>query len=479
MRFSQKTIALCLAVMMLVGMIFPCPLPAITSKQEEDIAKEFMKMVLRHYHLVEDPLITEYVNTVGKRIVAVIPPQTFQYHFYVVKENAYNAFAGPGGHVFINSGLLMAMENEEELAGILGHEITHVSCRHISEGIERSKKIGIGTLAGIAAGIFLGIGGASTAASAVTLGSYAAGQTVALKYSRENEIQADQLGLGYLIHAGYGGEGLLTMLKKIRNKQWFGSEQIPTYLVTHPALEDRITYITTMLEKEENRKALPQVSPFPFNRMHTRLVGKYADESVALAEFKTAVTKDPADPMAHYGYGLSLERAGNRKEAIIHLKKALEKKAFDPYMLEDLGRVYFLDAQPNEALNILKSAIDIKPDCGPEAYFYLARAYAEVKSYQKAKAIFLDLTKRTPAYDMAFYYLAEIYGKEGDAGLPHYYLGLYNQRIGQYANAVFHLKKAVDGLEDSEKREHAQSLLKEMKRLATHQRRDMNTDGSP
>ena len=438
---------------------------AITSKQEEEISQEFLKMVFTHYHVIEDPLISDYVNRVGRKLVASAPPQTFKYQFYVIDQDEYNAFAGPGGQVFINSGLFLAMESESELAGILGHEIAHVACRHISESIERSEKIGLGTLAGVAAGIFLGIGGASTAASAVTFGSMAAGQTILLKYRRENEIQADQIGLGYLTKGGYGGEGLLSMLKKIRAKQWFGSDQIPTYLVTHPAVEDRISYLTTMLEKKEATVTPSQpVDPYLFERARTLLMGLYGEESLALSEFKTAVANDPSNSMNNYGYGLVLERSGNRKEAIRYLKKALEKRAFDPYILRDLGRIYFLDAQPKESVNTLKSAIQINPECGEEAYLYLGRAYAEMESYKEAEKLLLSLTRKTPPYAMAFYYLAEVYGKQGYVGEPNYYLGLYNHEITNYPNAEFHLKKAIETLKDPEKIEHAKKLLKEVRK---------------
>ena len=190
--------------------------------------------------------VVAYVNNIGKRILSALPQQPFKYRFYVIDEDVYNAFATPAGHIFVYTGLLDAMEEEEELAGILGHEIAHVYCRHISQKIERSKKIGVATLAGIAAGILLGVGGAGEAASAVTMGSMAAGQTAELSYSRENEMQADQFGLKFITEAGYSASGLLKILKKIRSKTWFGSDQIPKYLMTHPAVEDRIAFIAFM-----------------------------------------------------------------------------------------------------------------------------------------------------------------------------------------------------------------------------------------
>ncbi|MGD9277375.1 MAG: M48 family metalloprotease, partial [Desulfobacterales bacterium] len=158
------------------------------------MSREVMKVIMKHYELINDPLIANYINQMGQKIVSALPPQPFNYHFYVIKNDEYNAFATPAGHVFINSGLLEAMENEEELAGILSHEIAHVVCRHISQKIERAQKIGIATLAGVAAGILLGVGGSMAAANALTIGSTAAGQSLELSYSREDEFQADQIG---------------------------------------------------------------------------------------------------------------------------------------------------------------------------------------------------------------------------------------------------------------------------------------------
>lgn len=465
MKYKKKWVAVIVALTFL-GNFFPVCIYAITITKEEEISQEFLKIVFSRYKLINDPHVVDYVNKIGQKIVKGLPPQPFEYSFYVVDEDEYNAFAGPGGHVFINTGLLMAMETEGELAGILGHEISHVSCRHISDRIEKSKKIGLGTLAGIAAGIFLGVGGASTAASAVTMGSIAAGQTVALKYSRENEMQADQIGLGYLYEAGYSGEGLLKILKKMRAKQWFGSEQIPTYLVTHPALEDRITYLTTMIEKRQNEvKPLSEESEYEFQRVRVRLVGVYGDESIALAEFKTKLSQHPDDPMAHYGYGLALERTGNNKEAIVHLKKSLEQKAFDPYILQDLGRIYFFNSQYQEALITLKSSLDIKPDIGSKAKFYLARTFCELEEYKKAEKIFLRLIEEKPVLAQTYYYLAEIYDRQGEIAEPNYYLGLYNHHIRNYRNALFHFNKAVGSLKDPEKLKKAKEIIREIEKI--------------
>jgi predicted Zn-dependent protease len=219
------------------------------------------------------------------------------------------------------------MDNEEELAGILGHEIAHVACRHISDRIERSEKISMATLAGIAAGILLGVGGVGSVANAVTFGSIAAGQSASLAYSREDERQADQAGLLYLEQAGYSGRGLLKMLNKIRNKQWFGSEQIPTYLKTHPGTEDRMAYIDTWLANNQNTHQSISDAPsykisHGFQKAHMRLITLYGEEKALVNAFEKQLEANPSDPMANYGYGLLLQRTGNRREAASYFKKS-------------------------------------------------------------------------------------------------------------------------------------------------------------
>ena len=177
-----------LALGLVLTMVWCSPAAAISIKEEEKLAREFMKYITTRFELITDPLITQYVNDVGQKLLSTMPPQPYKYHFYVIKEEVYNAFAIPAGHIFVHSGLLAAMESEDELAGILGHEMAHVVCRHISQRIDRSKKIDLATMAGMVAGIFLGVAtGDATAMQALTIGSAAAGQTASLAYSRDDE----------------------------------------------------------------------------------------------------------------------------------------------------------------------------------------------------------------------------------------------------------------------------------------------------
>jgi predicted Zn-dependent protease len=459
MKVIRKAFLLCFVLIFIVNILVPKGALCITIQEEEEMSREVMKVIIKHYELINDPLIVNYINQMGQKIVSALPPQPFDYHFYVIKNDEYNAFATPAGHVFVNSGLLEAMENEEELVGILSHEIAHVVCRHISQKIERAQKIGIATLAGITAGILLGVGGSAAAANALTIGSAAAGQSLELSYSREDEFQADQIGLVCLTKAGYNGEGLLSMLKKLWSRRWFGPAQIPTYLSTHPATEERMANIDTWLEQKKKTEA--QIDDYNFSRAHARLVAVYGDMSVALRKFKADVEKHPEDPLAQYGYGLILARTGDRKNAIGHLKTALEKKAFDPYMLKDLGRIYFLDGQYPESLSILESAASVSSN-DPEVFFYLGRTQMELGRLHEAVVTFEELIAKKYNYSKAFYSLGKTYGKLGRLDEAHYCLGIFYKEKNDFKNAAFHLKRALENMRDPDKREKIEKMLKEI-----------------
>ena len=468
-RKLKRYIAITLALICIP--VWCLPAYAISIKEEEQLAHEFMKVVARHFDLIEDPLIVSYVNKVGKRILAKVPPQPFTFHFYVIKSEEYNAFAIPAGHIFINSGLLAAMDDESELAGILAHEISHVVCRHISQRIERSKKINLATLAGLAAGIFLGVAsGDASAMQAMTVGSAAAAKSASLAYSREDEAQADQMGLDFMDKAGYPGSGFLKALKKIRDKQWFGSGQIPSYMLTHPAVEERITDIDTLMairhKKEPEAKPTDEQSQAPtiFDRVNVRLIALYSDQDSALQYFSTAYERNKQDPMVAYGYGLALARAGKRDEAVMYLRQALTKQALDPVILSDLGRVYFLDGRYEEALDILEGAVTL-PQVNPEAFFYLGRTYMELNRFDKAAASLEKLLASTPDYRAGYQLLGEAYGRLNNMPEAHYYLGMFHFKKGDFKVALYHLQRARKDTLDPAKRDIVDKALKSLKNL--------------
>jgi predicted Zn-dependent protease len=472
MQLIRKWVYLWIGFFFLLSQLSPRVASGLTVSDEEKMAKSFLKVIYSYYEIIDDPVIADYVSKIGNRIVAGLEKPLFNYHFYVIKTDPYNAFAIPAGYIFINSGLLMAMDDEDELAGILAHEIAHVNARHISQKIERSKKIGWARMAGMVAGALMGIAGAGDAAQAVTRGSAGAAQTAELAYSRENEMQADELGLDYLTNAGYSGEGLLRILKKMRSKQWFDSKQVPTYLMTHPAVDDRIAYLDTQIASMPPPTRLDaDKASAEFNRVLTQLITQYGDEDLVLRQTEGAVKDNPSDTLARYRYGLILARIGRRQEAIDQLRMVLEKRAFDPYVLRDMGRIYFLGGQFQQALKMLNTAHNMIPD-DAECRLFLAQTQMELELYDEASSILLRLVQDNPDYTEAYYFLGQSLGKQGNLADAHYYLAVYHIRKRDYQTAVIQLQNALKYTQDAEKRAKIEDKLKELKDRSSQKNED-------
>jgi predicted Zn-dependent protease len=314
----------------------------------------------------------------------------------------------------------------------------------------------------MAAGVLLGAaGGGGAAASALTLGSMATGVTAQLAFSRENETQADQLGLKFLSDAGYGAEGLLRVLKKIRSKQWFSKEQIPTYMLTHPAIEDRIAYVTSWFE-DHREEARPKFKPNPieFERIVTRLIAEYNDATSELSLLEQTLQRDPGNTLARYRYGLVLAKANRTSEAITQLQEVLARNAFNPYMLRDLGKVYFQAGRLDQAINTLESARSMISE-DPDTLFFLGRTLQETGRRSEAVALYTAVIQKAPDYREAYYFLGQNLGQQGALANAHYYLGLYHFRGRDFKTAVSQFKQSLRNAPDSATRERVEFLLKQ------------------
>jgi beta-barrel assembly-enhancing protease len=200
-------------------------------EQEVQMGQQMSAEAEKELKLSQDPQLVGYVRAIGERLVAAAGddvPAGIQYRFNVVEDDAtVNAFAMPGGHVYIYTGLLRLAESEAEVAGVMGHEIAHVTRRHIAEQLVA--QYGLQTIVGLALGREPGILG--------QLASAAAGQGFLLKYSRDHEREADYYGIAYEAQAGWNPEGFVMFFQKMEQ---LGRSGVPTFLLTHPEPGERI-----------------------------------------------------------------------------------------------------------------------------------------------------------------------------------------------------------------------------------------------
>jgi predicted Zn-dependent protease len=201
--------------------------------EEQDLGREMEAELAKQLPLIEDPQVVDYVRGLGERIVAAAAddtPEGILFEFHVVDDDStVNAFAIPGGKIYIYTGLLKLVEDESELVGVMGHEVAHVTQRHIARQL--TARYGLQLLSALTAGLVPGpLGITSLAASVVTQGTL-------LKYSRGSEEDADHVGLAYVFEAGWDPRGMLRFFEKMATLS--GDPGIGVLLQTHPASGER------------------------------------------------------------------------------------------------------------------------------------------------------------------------------------------------------------------------------------------------
>lgn len=435
-RWLAKSIYLLLCLL-IFPLLFPSRALTLTIEQEKELGEKVFQEIKKRWPIIQEPSINAYLNEVGQEILKSIGPQPFSYQFYILNSPEINAFAVPGGKVFINSGLILLLENEDELAAILAHEIGHVVARHIAKRGEKVQKVTLATLGAILAGIFLG----GQAAGAIATTSVAASETALLKYSREDEEEADYLGLKFMQQAGYKRTGMLSVLKKLRRQQGPASNDIPSYLQTHPALEERLADLEVQMARRPQEKEAYKVLG-NLKRIQTKLLVEEKETSRTAAYFENWIKRAPEEVEAYFGLGLIQKKMGALDRAIINLTKAASLAPQDGEILRELGLAFFLRGNLSAAEKNLVQAITLAPQ-DYLLHFYLGRVYAEQKLTEEALNSFLKSRELFPGFADVYYHLGQAYGAKNMLGQAYQNFGYYYKLIGDQKTALLHFQKAA------------------------------------
>jgi len=421
---------------------------SLTIDKERQLGEEFLLQVQQVLPIIQDPFLTSYVNRVGQRLVAQLGPQPFKYRFFIVNDPNMNAFAVPGGYVFITSGMIRRMDREGELAGVLAHEISHVYARHIAKQMEKAKIANITSLVGVLAGLFLGIPGLT---EGLVVGSAALGASSMLKYSRDFEREADSLGFKWMVKAGYDPRDMLGIFKKMSKQRWFEGPEIPVYLSTHPEINERLVDLSHQLSIYQDK--LPpggQNSPnFPYFSMKMEAV--CGNPHQLLRRVNQDLARDPKNAAAAYGRALAQARLEMGDEAIASFQQALKLAPNNALIQRDLGIFYFSHNRYLEAEKILEQLSRANPQDDVILY-YLGRIYQERRQNDKALPLFEKVHNLNPAFSDVYYNLGTLYGEKGQLGLAHYYLGFHSLKVKDYPTALFHFRKALQNLSAADPR---------------------------
>ena len=431
----RRSLAVLMMAVLLVTQVWVLPAQAFLGfgsfgiKDEKELGRKFEVLIRSQLPLVEDPEVAQYVKSIVDRLAKHIPPQPFTFTSGVVLHNALNAFAVPGGHVFVFTGLLMQMDNESELAGVLAHELSHVTQRHVASRMERAKYLTIGTLllavAGIAAG---GAGGGALAA-----GAMGAGQSAMLNYSRVDENEADHIGYQYLVAAGYPPQGMIGGFQKIRQKSIMSGSNIPTYLSTHPDLGDRINGIAARIKAAPAEVRNRKDNNTRFVRVQTLLWARYGDIQAARHRFAAQGNNG----LALMGLGMLLSRENKVQEAAAAFDKALAASPNDPLVLREAGTFHYRKGDTQRAEQLLRAAMQ-KDSRDYMARFFYARLLDETGRTPEAEPYYKDVLRELPQDQEVHAAYARSLGRSGknfQAYLHLAYSALYSndkKRTKQY-----------------------------------------------
>ncbi len=217
--------------------------PAVSLQDEVQLGREYAAQIAREMPLVQDAAVSQYINQLGNTIARRADNRGLQYTFYVVDSPEVNAFAIPGGHVYVNSGLIERTANMSELAGVLAHEIGHVVHRHGIEQWQRAQQANTGLA--VLYGILLGRQPSGLEAAGIQIG----GAAVFAGYGRDAEREADNSAVGYLMAAGIHPQGLVTMFEKLLAESRRNPSAVERWFSTHPTTQERIDNVSVAISR--------------------------------------------------------------------------------------------------------------------------------------------------------------------------------------------------------------------------------------
>lgn len=458
--------ACCLLI--LAHMLLPLQAQALSIGEERKVGELLLYSVRKEMPILDDPDISQYINKLGRRVLETVGPQYFDYRFFVVKSDQFNAFAAPGGLVFFYTGLIETMQNEDELLSVLAHEIGHVVSRHIAQRLDKGSKVSAASVLLGIAGLALGVPGLS---AGLLVGSMAAGQAINLQYSREDEEQADRLSFGWLQQMHRNPEAMEDMLKVMRRitRYRVGSET-PQYLLTHPNTEARLGYVESLLEqdKQKAKKTYIKTDNFDFLRFKYRVMMQSMDHDklrLFCANTLASVTDREQQTMARYGLALLESEDRNVDQALQHLAAVRAQYPSKDILEIDRAVILVENGRMEEARPLLEQAYKRDPTDMYGAY-RLAKMELMRGNDPRAEQLLQKVAMVTPEYPQLYFDLGQVEADRKREGSSVFYLGKYNLYLGRMKLAKEYLTRSSKDKSVPEKqRAEAISILDKLKDL--------------
>jgi predicted Zn-dependent protease len=455
------------------------PWDSVLSQSEENqIGRMIVHRLREADQLLDDPELSEYIQAVGHRVSAHAEGNA-RFDFFFVRDPAINAFALPGGYVGVNAGLLLATENESELAGVLAHEVSHVTERHIARMAQSQSQSAIATAAGVIAAILLGASGgmgddAVQAAVAVAQGVAIQKQ---IDFTRAHEEDADRIGMTVLYQAGFDPEGMPSFFEKLSRAT--GEVHVPEFLLTHPVTTNRIA---------ETRDRAAKLGPVEVQEsegyplMQARLRALIAETpEAALADFTRLADGNiaEANEALRYGYAVALLRAGRATEATILMRSLLaQRQTLVAYHI-GLAQAQLASGDAKEALETFAHASELFPRNVPLTTRY-AQALIDTGRAEQAHTMLLDLLNNISYTPEQVHLIALAANAAGETAEAHYYMAELHVMNGYLPLAIRQLELALatPGIENVQ-RARFEARISEIRQYMPEKQKRRGADGRP
>ena len=415
----------------------------------KELGRKVLDQAKEEYGLVTDEEVIALVQEVGREIVEASGGVPSTYHFFVVKEEKINAFALPGGYIFLFDGLLKNLSSVDALAGVLAHEVGHVSRNHFYD-----RRIEIANIATLAAVVLASMAGGGRVAAPL---AQAVNITQQLKYSREHEREADFFAIKVLRQSGYSPDGLYDFFR-ILSPYERTSPDVPPYLSTHPGVSERMAMIATAMKKGGG--TYRHKREWDWGRVLTILYTRDPDGlSLLIKRLERGGALE--EERRKYLTALYALKKGRYREAISLYREVVKLNPKEPIYHSDLAEAYLRLKQYSLAKAEAMEAIEISKALASP---YLTLAVVEQAAGRHAEAIqYLKEAERlSPERPSIHYRLALSYRYLKDRAREAYHLGRYFRLKFEPDQALLHLKRALSTTGD---RELAVKIRREMEEI--------------
>ncbi len=413
---------------------------ALTPADEQRIGGEMMRSIRQSGRLLIDPEVEEYVQRLGYSLVSAGNQPAAGFHFFVVRDPSINAFAMPGGYIGIHTGLITASRTESELAGVMAHEIAHVTQHHLARSYERASQMNLPMTAAVIAAILLGAGNPQLGEAA--LAATMAGSTqMQLDFTRSNEREADRVGIQMLANAGFDPQGMPGFFERLQQEYRYANTGLPEFLSTHPVTLDRIADARNRAEQHPVTQSHDSLN---YRLIQAKLRVLEARNLAVLArQYREALAESRGinDVTERYAYALVLMKQREYAQAR-ELLGTLRRNDPDriAYMLA-LSELEAAGNRPAAAERIYRDGLRLYPNNGLLT-LALAAHLLQQKDHAQATTLLRDHTRNRKVTPRAYELLAEAEMRSGHKGIAHIALADYYRSLGETQTAIEQLNTA-------------------------------------